>query len=86
MIGWPGPDYEGPARHAESCEGARKWLDVPWVVDGVLVYVDDVDAHRERADGAGAHIVRGPEEVPVGRLYTAADPWGHRWMFMQRAE
>jgi uncharacterized glyoxalase superfamily protein PhnB len=84
MVGWPGPDYEDPARHAEWCDRARKWLDVPWVVDGVLVYVDDVEAHCEQARSAGAHIIRGPEDVPVGRLHTASDPWGHRWMFMQR--
>jgi PhnB protein len=85
MLGWPGPDYEDPARHAESCDRAWKWLDGPWVVGGVLVYVDDVDAHCERARSAGAQILRGPEDVPVGRLHAAADPWGHRWMFMQRA-
>ena len=83
MLGWPGPDYLDPVRHAERCDDAKRWLDTPYVVDGALVYVDDVETHCERARGAGADIVRGPEDVPVGRLYTAADPFGHRWMFMQ---
>ena len=83
MLGWPGPKYQDPAHHAEECEVSRTWLDVPWVVNGVLVYVDDLDAHHERARSAGARILRDPETIPVGRLYTAADPWDHRWMFMQ---
>src|SRR5262245_5997729 len=56
MLGWPGPDYRSPAHHAEECEQARRWLDVPWVVDGVLVYVEDVERHLERARAGGATI------------------------------
>jgi uncharacterized glyoxalase superfamily protein PhnB len=83
MLGWPGPDYRSPARHAESCEQARRWLATPWVVDGVLVTVDDVDRHCERAKAAGASILRQLEDQPFGRLYSAADLEGHRWMFLQ---
>jgi uncharacterized glyoxalase superfamily protein PhnB len=83
MLGWPGPEYRSPARHAQECEQARRWLDVPWIVDGVLVYVDAVDAHCEHARAAGATIIREPEDQPFGRLYSAADLEGHRWMFMQ---
>jgi hypothetical protein len=45
MLATPSPDYEGSRLHREQCERARAWLSVPWVVDGVLVYVDDVDTH-----------------------------------------
>jgi uncharacterized glyoxalase superfamily protein PhnB len=55
------------------------------VVDGVLVQVDDLDAHHARAVAAGANVIRGPEEGPDGRLYTAEDLEGHRWMFEERA-
>ena len=85
MLGWPGPDYQSPSHHAEVCDHARKWLDTPYLVDGALVYVDDVDAHCERARAAGATILREPKTEPYGRLYTAADLEGHRWMFMQPA-
>ena len=85
MLGWPGPDFRSPRRHAEECEQARKWLEVPYVVDGVLIYVDDVDAHCERARAAGATILREPKTEPYGRLYNAADLEGHRWMFFQTA-
>ena len=85
LLGFPSPDYRGPGRHAEECDQARKWLDNPYVVDGVLVEVDDLDAHLERARRAGAAILRGPDDEPFGRLFTAADPEGHRWMFVQPA-
>ena len=85
MLATPNPQYEGPSRHAEHCEAARRWLDNPWVIDGVFVEVDDVDAHFARASAAGARILREPEEPGVGfRVYTAEDPEGHRWMFGQR--
>jgi len=83
MLGWPGPDYRSPARHAEECEQARRWLATPWVIDGVHVSVDDIDRHFERARAAGATILRELEDLPFGRLYSAADLEGHRWMFMQ---
>jgi uncharacterized glyoxalase superfamily protein PhnB len=85
MFGWPGPDYLDPRRHAEVCANAAAWLSTPWVVDGVLVTVDDVDAHRGQAVAAGAEIIRDLEDGPPGRLYSAADPAGHRWMFLQPA-
>jgi uncharacterized glyoxalase superfamily protein PhnB len=81
FLGWPGPDYRSPRHHAEICEESRRWLATPWVIDGVLIEVADVDAHHATAVDAGAEILREPEDLPVGRLYAAADPEGHRWMF-----
>jgi PhnB protein len=85
MLGWPGSDYRSPKQHAQECEQAARWLATPWVVDGVHVEVDDLDAHYERARAEGATILREPEDLPFGRLYSAADLEGHRWMFMQPA-
>jgi uncharacterized glyoxalase superfamily protein PhnB len=84
MLAEPTPDYQGPARHAEVCETARRWLAVPYVIDGVHVYVDDVDAHFARAREAGATILSEPADSGHGRSYRAADLEGHRWMFDQR--
>jgi uncharacterized glyoxalase superfamily protein PhnB len=51
---------------------------------GVLVRVDDVDRHHERAKRAGARILREPADHPFGeRQYTALDVGGHRWTFSQ---
>jgi PhnB protein len=83
MLGFASPHYRSPRRHAAECEHAARWLDNPYVVDGVLVQVDDLDAHLDRARTAGADILRGPDDQPFGRLYAAADVEGHRWMFVQ---
>jgi uncharacterized glyoxalase superfamily protein PhnB len=56
----------------------------------LCVYVDDADAHCERARAAGAHIATEPETHDYGpdywadRGYEAVDPEGHHWWFMQR--
>ena len=51
---------------------------------GVLVHVDDADAHHERAKRAGARIVRPPADQPFGeRQYSAVDIGGHRWTFSE---
>jgi uncharacterized glyoxalase superfamily protein PhnB len=54
------------------------------VIDGVHVYVDDIDAHFARAQAAGATVLSAIEDGPPGRRYRAEDLEGHRWMFMQR--
>lgn len=84
MLATPTPDYVSPKRHRETCEQARKWSEAPYVIDGVLVEVDDVDAHFAQAKEAGAAILSEPEDVGVGvRHYRVEDPEGHRWMFSQ---
>jgi len=84
MLATPTPDYESPRRHRDHCEAARRWSSVPWVIDGVLVYVDDLDAHYARAKAAGATILTDIEEGPPARRYRAEDLEGHRWFFMER--
>lgn len=84
MLATPSPRYQGPRRHREGCDAARAWSEVPYVVDGTLVYVDDVDAHHERASAAGATILSSVEADERGKRYRAEDMEGHRWMFMQR--
>jgi uncharacterized glyoxalase superfamily protein PhnB len=87
MLATPNADYQGPKRHREGCEAARRWQDNPWVIDGLLVQVDDIDAHHARAVAAGATVIRplGDVDVTGMRLYTAEDLEGHRWMFAQPA-
>ena len=84
MLATPSGHYEGPALHRRRCEAADAWLSVPWVVGGVLVYVDDVDAHFSRACAAGAQVLSEPEPGPPARRYRVEDVEGHRWMFMER--
>lgn len=85
MLATPTPDYVSPKRMRELSREARKMAEVPYVIDGLLVQVDNVDAHFAHAKEAGATILSEPEDVPsVGvRHYRAEDPEGHRWMFSQ---
>ena len=50
----------------------------------VMVRVEDVRGHRERAAAAGALILNEPADHPYGeRQYTAEDIGGHRWTFSE---
>lgn len=56
----------------------------------LMLFVDDVDAHCERARAAGAVIVDEPkvhdygEDYWADRSYGAVDFEGHMWWFTQR--
>jgi uncharacterized glyoxalase superfamily protein PhnB len=69
MLGYPGADYKSPKK-ADHRSGL------------VHVYVDDVDAHFERAKAAGAEIVMEPTDQEYGdRRYDALDLEGQFWSF-----
>ena len=84
MLASPTPEYRGPKRHREACEQARRWSTVPWIIDGVLVYVDHLERHLARAKSAGATILSEIEDGPPGRRYRAEDLEGHRWFFFEK--
>jgi uncharacterized glyoxalase superfamily protein PhnB len=87
---------EGQAVHAEVRAGGLVfWLhrvtpelklasprSMPAATSGLIVYVEDVDAHFEHARARGAHIVSEPKDMSYGqREYGALDIEGHRWWF-----
>jgi uncharacterized glyoxalase superfamily protein PhnB len=89
-------DCEGEVVHGEVTAGdAVMWLhrvspdhemESPQKMDaqsgGLVVHVDDVDAHYERARAAGARIDSEPTDQPYGqREYGVRDLEGHRWWF-----
>ena len=96
--GGVGTDASGTPVHGEVRAGgtpiwlhrvaAEHDLDSPLrlaSVAGLVVMVDDVDAHYERARLAGALIDGEPRDMPYGqREYGARDPEGHRWWFAAR--
>jgi uncharacterized glyoxalase superfamily protein PhnB len=54
------------------------------VSHGVMVRVDEVDAHFARARAHGARILHAPTDYPYGeRQYEVEDLGGHRWTFSQ---
>jgi uncharacterized glyoxalase superfamily protein PhnB len=90
---------DGHAIHGEvRAAGTPIWLhrvavehalsspeDVDLAGAGLVVYVDDVDAHFARARAAGARIDQEPIDQPYGqREYGARDSEGHRWWFATR--
>lgn len=75
--------YQSPNTLQERYGPAQKWFDVPWILNGVLVYVPDLEAHFKRAVEAGALILSPIEDGPPGKRYRAADLEGQRWFFFQ---
>jgi uncharacterized glyoxalase superfamily protein PhnB len=54
------------------------------VTHSVMVRVENVDAHLERARAHGARIVTEPADFEYGeRQYTAEDLAGHQWTFSE---
>jgi len=54
------------------------------VTHSVVVRVDDVHAHCERARAKGATILMEPTDFEYGeRQYHAEDPFGHQWTFSE---
>lgn len=84
MLASPSPDYQSPKTLSDLYEPARRWMQVPWILNGVLVYVDDLDAHFQQSQAAGARILSPIEEGLPGRRYRAADLEGQRWFFFQK--
>jgi uncharacterized glyoxalase superfamily protein PhnB len=89
-------DDSGQVVHGEVKQGnAKIWLhraapDLKLVpahsqstaTGGLVVYVDDVDAHFQRARQAGGRIDSEPRDEPYGqREYGVTDLEGHRWWF-----
>jgi len=55
---------------------------LPAASSGLVVHVDDVDAHCKQARACGAQVESEPRDMPYGqREYGARDPEGHRWWF-----
>ena len=84
MLATPGPDYESINKHRSYCKQTDKWLSVPWIVDGLLVYVDNIETHFKNAKEKGAEILSEIEANFPGKRYRCADIEGHRWMFMEK--
>jgi uncharacterized glyoxalase superfamily protein PhnB len=84
MVGQAGrtTQYGRSTRSPQSLAGAN--------TQGIMVYVDDVDAHCARARAAGAKIDHEPCVHDYGAQYWADRSYGaldleqHQWWFTQR--
>lgn len=74
MMGSPGGSFQNPRHLGQSTQN-------------LYIYVDDVDAHYEKAKAAGAEIIEEPGTQSYGdRRYGVVDPEGHRWYFASRLD
>jgi uncharacterized glyoxalase superfamily protein PhnB len=65
---------------SEQTETLLQWD----LAHSVLVRVEDVNRHYDRAREYGVEIVQAPADYPYGeRQYTAKDLVGRRWTFSQ---
>ena len=94
-VAYPAPD--GSIGHAELRYGSgvimlgsskddrlklKSPRDLPAVTQGVYIYVEEIDAHFQRASAAGAEIVIELRNTDYGsREYVARDPEGLLWSF-----
>lgn len=63
-------------------DGLASPKDLGLATQALCVYVDDLDAHFERARAAGAEIAGPPRDTDFGaREYHARDLEGHPWTF-----
>jgi uncharacterized glyoxalase superfamily protein PhnB len=72
----------------------RDWHRSPKSAGGqtaaLFLYVDDIEAHYQRAVAAGAKVVSGPTVSDYGpdhwadKGYECVDPEGHHWWFAER--
>ena len=65
-----------------SAEAMNTPIALHGATQALSVYVENVDAHFQRATGAGASITKPPHDTDFGsREYYATDPEGHPWIF-----
>ena len=73
---------ESPGRAPSQLDGRN--------TQSLFLYVDDAEAHCERARKAGARIVTEPTVTDYGedhwadKGYACVDPEGHHWWFAER--
>ena len=84
MLATPSPAYQSPRHHRTICKEAAAWARVPYIINGVLVHIEDVQSHYDHAKSHGATILTEPESDFPGLRYRVEDLEGQRWMFMQK--
>jgi uncharacterized glyoxalase superfamily protein PhnB len=77
-----GPDVIMLGSSKEDTLGLKSPRELGGVTQSLYIYLQDVDAHHDRAKAAGAEIVVELRDTEYGsREYSARDPEGHLWHF-----
>ena len=83
MIASPTPQYQSPITVRAGYPPAAEWSSVPYIINGVLVRITDIESHFIHAKNRGATILSEIEYGFPGPRYRAEDPEGQRWFFIQ---
>jgi uncharacterized glyoxalase superfamily protein PhnB len=67
--------------------GTRAVVDAEWATTRMFTFVEDIDAHHERARAAGARILSEPAiHFGGNKQYVASDCGGQQWIFAEPAD
>lgn len=70
----------------KSRDTHRSPLETGHATQSLTVFLEDVEAHCDRAKSVGAQIVEEPHETAYGEFqYAAVDVEGHLWLFSRHA-
>jgi uncharacterized glyoxalase superfamily protein PhnB len=70
----------------QAREGWASPAELGFGTQDLTVFIDDVEAHFQRAKAAGAKILEEPHETIYGEFqYAAEDLDGHHWLFSRHA-
>jgi uncharacterized glyoxalase superfamily protein PhnB len=77
-----GPDVIMLGSSKNDALGLKSPRELGGVTQSLYIYIQDVDAHHDRAKAAAAEIVVELRDTEYGsREYSARDPEGHLWHF-----
>jgi uncharacterized glyoxalase superfamily protein PhnB len=83
MLATPSPEYQSPKTVREHYPPAAEVSKLPYVMDGVVVYVASVAETYDLAKSNGAVILSEIAIGPPGTRFRMEDLEGHRWYVME---
>ena len=86
MLATPSEDYRSINKQRNEYVQMNKWMSVPYIVNGLLVYVDNIYRHYKTSEENGAVILSEIEDGFPGKRYRCADLEGQRWMFIEKEQ
>ena len=79
MIATPTTGFESINKQRKRDPLMDQWLTVPWIVNGLLVYVENLDEHFQSAKENVAEILSEIEEGFPGKRHRCAGIESNRW-------
>lgn len=83
LLASPSPLYQNPKTLRENFAPALELSKLPYVMDGVLIYVTDITAALNRVIAHGGTALSEIKTGFPGTRVRIEDPEGHRWYVFQ---